>query len=157
MPRRNNTETHEIVQKLIGANVAIMSGFHSPVEQGLLDMLLRRKHPVIICPARSVENMRIPAAWKKGIDEDWIAIVSPFEKKYRRMTAELAEKRNRFIAEQADDILIAHAEEGGRLEKLALELIDSGKRVWTFESEWNERLIKRGAKNVKSFFYYEIQ
>ena len=142
---------HEFIRKLPGSDIAIMSGFHSPIEKGVLDMLLRRKQPVIICPARSIKNMRMPKEWKQGIEKGWILVVSPFEKKNNRMTAELAEKRNRFIAELADEILIAHANEGGKLKKFAFELIESGKKVWTFESEWNRGLIERGAKLIMDF------
>src|ERR1700722_7417750 len=38
----------------------IISGFHSPVEMECLRILLRGTQPVIICPARSLEDMRIP-------------------------------------------------------------------------------------------------
>ena len=61
------------------------------------------------------------------------------------MTAELAEKRNWFIAETADEVLIAYANKGGKLEKFAFELLENGKKVWTFESEWNRGLIEMGA------------
>jgi len=142
---------HEFVQKLTNVDIAVMSGFHSPVEKGVLDMLLRRKHPVIICPARSLKNIRIPRDWKQGIEKGWILLVSPFDKKHKRMTAELAEKRNRFIAGQTDEVLIAHANKGGKLERFAFELIKSGKSVCTFESEWNRGLIERGAKDIKGF------
>ena len=56
------------------------------------------------------------------------SVVSPFEKKHNRMTTELAEKRNRFIAEQADEILVAHANEGGKLDKFEIELMRVEKR-----------------------------
>ena len=95
--------------------------------------------------------MRIPKKWQQGIDEGWMQVVSPFEKKHRRMTAELAEQRNRFIAELADEILIAHANPGGKLEKFAIELIEQQIRVWTFESKWNRRLVERGAKIMKDY------
>ena len=142
---------YKFADSLSGSHITLISGFHSPVEQGLLDMLIRRKHPVIICPARSIEGMRIPKKWRQGIDEGWMQVVSPFEKKHRRMTAELAEQRNRFIADLSDEILIAHASPGGKLEKFALELIEEGKRVWTFESEWNRGLVERGARIMRDF------
>jgi predicted Rossmann fold nucleotide-binding protein DprA/Smf involved in DNA uptake len=46
------------------AGRCIISGFHSPVEKECLRILLRGSQPVIICPARSLEKMRLPADWK---------------------------------------------------------------------------------------------
>ena len=42
------------------AGRCIISGFHSPVEMECLQILLRGSQPVIICPARSLEEMRLP-------------------------------------------------------------------------------------------------
>jgi len=45
--------------------VTVISGFHTPVEKECLRILLRGSQPVIICPARSIEGMRIPPTWKQ--------------------------------------------------------------------------------------------
>jgi len=45
----------------------IISGFHSPIEKECLQILLRGRQPIIICPARSLERMRIPTEWREGI------------------------------------------------------------------------------------------
>ena len=42
----------------------VISGFHSPIEKECFRILLRGTQPIIICPARSLENMRVPGAWK---------------------------------------------------------------------------------------------
>ncbi|MDG5996712.1 MAG: hypothetical protein E3K33_07075 [Candidatus Brocadia sp.] len=72
--------------------VAVVGGFHSPVERECLTVLLRGSQPVIICPARSIEGMRIPGTWRRPIDEGRLLILSPFDQKYRRITAVLGEK-----------------------------------------------------------------
>jgi len=38
----------------------VISGFHSEMEQECLKMLLRGSQPIIICPARAIQNMRVP-------------------------------------------------------------------------------------------------
>jgi hypothetical protein len=55
---------------------------------------LRGAQPTIICPARSIEGMRIPPEWKQAIEQERLLLLSPFEKKYRRVTAALAKQRN---------------------------------------------------------------
>lgn len=127
----------------------VIGGFHTHVEQGLLDMLLRRGVPVIVCPAREIGRMRrLPRAWKDAVGNGSMLIVSPFDERHTRITADLAEKRNRFIAGISDDIIIAHASAEGKLERFAKELIDEGRQVWTFESKWNRGLVEMGARVV---------
>lgn len=129
-----------------GTDRTVLGGFHTPVEKNLLDMLMRRDVPVIVCPARGIGTMRMPKKWREAIKKGTMAVVSPFDDTHTRITSELSVQRNRFIAALANDILIAHASAGGKLERFAQELIDEGRRVWTFESEWNRGLMEMGAQ-----------
>lgn len=44
------------------AGVTVIGEFHSPMEKECLNILLRGSQPIIVCPARSLENMRIKPA-----------------------------------------------------------------------------------------------
>jgi hypothetical protein len=68
------------------------------MEKECLDFLLRGKQSVVVCPARSITNMRMPSTWRKACDEGRLLILSPFAPKHGRISALLAEKRNRFVA-----------------------------------------------------------
>lgn len=96
----------------------VVGGFHSPVEKECLRILLRGKQPVVICPARSLEGMRIPTAWRGGIAEGRILLVSPFDATARRPSSSLARRRNEFVAALADELYVAYAAPGGSLESL---------------------------------------
>jgi len=76
----------------------VISGFHSPVEKECLRILLRGPQPIIICPARSLENLRLPADWKDAMAAGRLLILSCFPAAQRRATAELAARRNEFVA-----------------------------------------------------------
>ena len=52
-------QTYDLAQHLRDDGVTVISGFHSPIERECLNILLRGKQSVIICPARSIEGMRI--------------------------------------------------------------------------------------------------
>jgi predicted Rossmann fold nucleotide-binding protein DprA/Smf involved in DNA uptake len=53
----------------------VISGFHSAIEKECLNILLRGQQPIIICPARSIENMRIPGvASRKGSHENNLSL-----------------------------------------------------------------------------------
>jgi predicted Rossmann fold nucleotide-binding protein DprA/Smf involved in DNA uptake len=96
----------------------VISGFHSPVENECLQILLRGKQPIIICPARSLEGMRVPAAWRDGFAQGRVLLLSPFQPLARRQSATLARQRNEFAAALADELYIPYATPGGSLEKL---------------------------------------
>jgi hypothetical protein len=52
-------QTYDCMKALRDAGVTVIGGFHSPMERECLNILLRGTQPAIICPARSLENMRI--------------------------------------------------------------------------------------------------
>lgn len=116
----------------------IISGFHSPIEKECLQILLRGVQPIIICPARSLEGMRIPKAWQEGIETGRILLLSPFDSSQRRLTAALSEQRNKLVAALADEVYFAHITPEGKTARLGEQI-----------SRW-EILIINGPATIKS-------
>ena len=100
----------------------IISGFHSPIEKECLQILLRGRQPIIICPARSIENMRISEVWRMAIEKGRLLLLSLFSASERRMTTTLADKRNRMVAALSDEAYIAHLSPGGRIHELSKQI-----------------------------------
>jgi len=142
--------TLDMVRALRETSWAVISGFQSPTEQECLDLLLRAEHAVIICPARSVDGMRVPTAWKPALAAGRILITSRFEKAVRRATAATAEERNRYVLSLADAIFIPHANPGGRLNAVCRETLAAGRTLWTLDDPANAHLLSAGAKPLKS-------
>jgi len=140
-------QAYEVAQTLRDGGVTVVGGFHSPVEHDCLSYLLRGKQPLIICPARSIEAMKLPAEWRKGIDSGRLLLVSAFQGE-KRATAKLAELRNRLVADLADQVLIVHAAPGNKTESLCREI--AGRRpLLTLESDSNANLFRLGARAIK--------
>ncbi|MBI4325629.1 MAG: hypothetical protein HY674_10245 [Chloroflexi bacterium] len=97
----------------------VISGFHSPVEKECLRILLRGQQPIIICPARSLENMRLPSDWKAPLVSGRLLILSGFNAPHRRATADLAARRNELVAALADEVWFAYITPGGQMQRLA--------------------------------------
>jgi predicted Rossmann fold nucleotide-binding protein DprA/Smf involved in DNA uptake len=97
------------------AGRCVISGFHSPVEKECLRLLLRGQQPIIICPARGLPK-RISPHWKKPLSDGRLLILSLFPEAETRITADLATRRNELVAALADEVFVAHATPGGRLE-----------------------------------------
>ena len=100
----------------------VISGFHSPIEKECLQILLRGSQPIIICPARSLEGMRIPTQWREGIEAGRMLLLSPFDPSKRRLTATLSEQRNKLVATLADEVYFAHITPGGKTARLAEQI-----------------------------------
>lgn len=104
----------------------VIGGFHSPIERECLRILLRGSQPVIVCLARGLEGMRMPAEWKKPLADGRLLIASPFAASERRVTRKLAVERNRIVAALADEIVFAHLALGGELDRLRHLVTDWG-------------------------------
>jgi predicted Rossmann fold nucleotide-binding protein DprA/Smf involved in DNA uptake len=141
-------ETYDLARALRDAGIPVVSGFHTPMEKECLDLLLRGNQPVIMCPARSIEGMRVPSALKTAVESGRMLLLSPFKPKDRRATAKLAEERNRFVAALASEVFVAYAHEGGKTEQLCRNLIAARKPVFTFDAHANARLIALGSAPI---------
>jgi predicted Rossmann fold nucleotide-binding protein DprA/Smf involved in DNA uptake len=137
-------QTYELAAALRFAGATVIGGFHSPMEQECLAVLLRGSQPIVICPARSIEDFRLPPAWRQPLAQQRLLLLSPFDARLRRATTALAEARNRFVATLADEVFIAHAAAGGKTLSFARELVDWGKPVLTLEDERNAALLNLG-------------
>lgn len=137
--------TYDLARDLREQGVTVVGGFHSPMERECLTLLLRGEQPIVICPARSLERMRIPPEWRQPLEADRLLLLSPFPPTVRRITAATALARNRFVASVADRVFVAHAAPGSKTEEFCREVLSSGKPLLTFEAEENKELFKLGA------------
>ncbi len=139
-------KTHEFAQHLREAGVPTIGGYHSPVEKECLRILLRGSQPIILCPARGLEKMRLRGEWKQPFAEGRLLLLSVFDEKHRRPTIQLTSRRNVVVAALADKVLIAHASEGGKTLGFAQRVLGWGKPVFTFAVATNTHLIQVGVQ-----------
>lgn len=109
---------HDVARRMRDQGVTVISGFHSPIEKDCLNILLRGKQPIIICPGRAIESMRIPAACRAAFDAGRILFLSPFTGQPRRVTKESALRRNEVVAALADEAYVAHVAPGGQTSRI---------------------------------------
>ena len=141
-------KTYDVAQILRNAGMTVISGFHSLMERECLTILLRGAQPVIICPARTINNMRINREYKKPLKDGRLLFLSPFDKNQRRISAKSSHYRNLFVAAMSTAIFIAHAGSGSKTEAFCKEILSWRKQIYTFESDYNKNLIKMGARPV---------
>lgn len=105
----------------------VISGFHSPLEQSVLEVLLAARAPCVIVIARKLEPAHLPPAWSKGLQDGTISVVS-MENPTRRLTSEIAALRNEWVAAHASRIVVAYASPGGELQR-QVSIWNRSKRV----------------------------
>lgn len=113
---------HDTVRRMRDNGVTVISGFHSPIEMDCFRILLRGKQPIILCPARAIESMRIPTECRAAFEAGRMLFLSPFTKQPSRVTKDSALRRNEVVAALADDAYIAHITNGGKTEQILKRL-----------------------------------
>lgn len=115
---------HDAARRMRDEGVTVISGFHSPIEQECLKILLRGKQPIIICPGRTIQSMRIPVDCRAAFDAGRVLFLSPFTKQPKRVTKESALRRNEVVAALADEAYVVHIESGGKADQITKKLTE---------------------------------
>lgn len=100
------------------ARRAVVGGFHSPLEQSVLRLLLEAHSLVVAVLARPVADARLKPEWETAIARGSMAVVS-CSTQAKRLTSAEALERNELAARLAERIVIAHASKGGSLARQA--------------------------------------
>lgn len=107
---------------------AVVGGFHSPLEQSVLKVLLVARSSAVVALARSVQGARLPPEWTEPLAKGRLAVVSSASTA-GRLTTQLATKRNAQAAHVAQCIVVAHASPGGALADLVAQWRAEGRDV----------------------------
>ena len=143
-------KTYDIARAMRDAGVPVIGGFQTPMEKECLRLLLRGEQPVVVCPARGINNMRIPRDWRPALDDGRLLVLSPFPATVRRPTADLAAQRNELVASLASRVFIAHAAPGSKTEAFVRRLADAGKPLLTLDSPANANLMAMEAEVIRA-------
>jgi predicted Rossmann fold nucleotide-binding protein DprA/Smf involved in DNA uptake len=126
----------DLARRLRASDLTFIGGFHTPAERDFMHHLLPGSCRLIICPARSLEGMRVPAAWRKAMEAGRLLLLSPFASaSQRRQAARLAERRNELVLALADQILLLHAAPDSHTASLVQNASLRGVRTLTLASD----------------------
>jgi predicted Rossmann fold nucleotide-binding protein DprA/Smf involved in DNA uptake len=142
------SETERVMRKIVDAGVTVVGGFQSEVEKHCLGILLAGDTPIIVSPARSLDKLRIRPEYKAPLANGRLLLLSFFRSHRHRADAEMAFKRNLYVAALADRILVVHAASSSKTEQLCRKLISWGKTVYTVNHEANQNIVALGAQTT---------
>jgi hypothetical protein len=109
-------KAHNYAKEIRDGEMGVISGFHSPAEREILEVLLNGKCPIVVVLGRRLKNARIPVKWKTEIEKGRMLVISPFKEYQKYITKEVSLKCNDLAARIAGHVLIVHASEGGGLQ-----------------------------------------
>ena len=93
---------------------AVIGGFHSPLEQSVLRLLMEAGSSIVVVLARPVAGASLNNAWRGALDAGRMAVVS-CSASTQRLTEQAANERNEIAARLADRIVVGHASPDGTL------------------------------------------
>ena len=93
----------------------VISGFHSPIERAVLDILMSNRCPIIVALGRSLYR-RIPAHLQAAFDENRLLFVS--FRDYSRPSLSNSQLRNWLAADLATEIVFAPFDKASQLSTL---------------------------------------
>lgn len=141
--------TYDLARQFRERGVTVVSGFHSPMEQECLRILLRGRQPVVWCLARGMlKHISKPVDCRAAVADGRLQIVSPFPETVRHITVETTRARNRLVVELASAVVVAHAAPGGKSETLCREVVAQGKPLYTFDHPSNAAILQAGARPI---------
>jgi len=117
--------------------VTIISGFHSKVEMDVFHFLSKGKQPMKMVLARSIYR-QLPDELKLLVQSGQLEILTLPGISSRLSSEETAMRRNRYMIDMADEVVIGYASPGGNLEKLLKEYEGSGKKITFLTNENRE-------------------
>lgn len=106
----------------------VVGGFHAPLEQSVLKVLLQARCPAVVVLARPVAGARLPPEWAAPLAEGRMAVLSAATHA-SRLTEGLAAHRNACVAQLASQIVVGHASAGGQLAALCDSWSAAGRSV----------------------------
>lgn len=106
---------HEMVEE----NRVVVSGFHSPIERAVLDILLRGRCAVVVTLGRSLYR-NIPAHLKQAYEENRLLFLS--FRGYERPSFSSSQLRNWATARLASEVVFAPFDERSQLSTLHFTL-----------------------------------
>ena len=122
-------KTFDAITRMRDEGRVLIGGFHAVMEWECLGILLRGRQPVIWVPARSIAGMHLKPELVPAFDAGRLLTLSPFPPKDKRITAAMAEARNRFVGALADRIFVPHAAPNSRTLAICDQLKSSGKQI----------------------------
>ena len=139
-------ESSELLKKLVFMkDVSFVGGWHSPLEEEALRIVLAQKASMIFCVAKSLDRFVPSIEVASRVSQGQTLLLTHCSPKAKRITRDASVRRNQLVVELAKTILVLSAPEGSASLNLARSALRQGKTVHTLEHRLNKDLLIAGA------------
>ena len=107
----------EWANKYKDKEICIISGFQSPAEMAVLEVLLEGNVKIIMVLAKSIFK-KCPEKYKKAVEEGRMLIISPFENVEAVTTKDSARRRNQYVMNHSNNMVVGYITKLGMLESM---------------------------------------
>lgn len=104
---------------------AVIGGFHSPLEQSVLRLMMEAGGATVVVLARPVSGATLDSTWHGAIGAGRMAVVSRAARN-QRLTGQAAHDRNDIAARLANQIVVGHASPDGTLARQCVRWLSDG-------------------------------
>lgn len=138
-------KTSELLRQLGSLDATFVSGWHSPLEEEVLSILLTRSPRIIFCVAKSL-NKFIPSAGVENlVSQGRGLLLTHCSPKAKRISRDASLRRNQLVIALSKGLLVLSAPQGSASFKLAKLALNSGKTVFAVQHPMNRSLLALGA------------
>jgi predicted Rossmann fold nucleotide-binding protein DprA/Smf involved in DNA uptake len=126
-------------------DVSFVGGWHSPLEEEALRVLLAQEVSIIFCISKSLDRLIPSIEIESRVSQGQALLLTHCSPKAKRITRDASMRRNELVVELAKAVLVLSAPAGSASLKLARSALGRGKPVHTLEHRLNKDLIIAGA------------
>jgi predicted Rossmann fold nucleotide-binding protein DprA/Smf involved in DNA uptake len=125
--------------------VGFVGGWHSPLEEEALRILLAQAAPIVFCIPKSLNRFVLPLEIKNRVSQGQVLLLTHCSPKAKRISRDASIRRNQLVIGLATALLVLAAPPGSASLKLAKSALRLGKSVLTPEHRMNEELLASDA------------
>jgi predicted Rossmann fold nucleotide-binding protein DprA/Smf involved in DNA uptake len=125
--------------------VSFVSGWHSPLEEEALRILLAQGASIVFCVSKSLNRFSPPMELGSQVSQGDVLLLTHCSPKAKRISRDASIRRNELVIGLAAAVLVLSAPEGSASLKLAKSALLQGKPVLTPEHRMNKELLATGA------------
>lgn len=138
-------ESSQLLEQLVFMkDISFVGGWHSPLEEEALRVLLAHEASIIFCVSKGLDRF-IPSIELESRIGQGLLLLTHCSPKAKRITRDASVRRNQLVVELAKALLILSAPEGSASLNLAKSALRQGKTVHTLEHRLNKELLTAGA------------
>jgi predicted Rossmann fold nucleotide-binding protein DprA/Smf involved in DNA uptake len=126
-------------------DVSFVGGWHSPLEEEALRVLLAQEASLVSCVSKGLERFIPSIEVGSRVSQGQALLLTHCSPKAKRITRDASMRRNQLVVELAKAVLVLSAPEGSASLKLATSALRNGKPVHTLEHRLNKDLLIAGA------------